>query len=187
MKKVTLMMAFALACTTSVFAQTKAGKKAAAAKNAATTTVAAPTAKPVAPVTATPTAPAAQTGTPAANDIDKYTKFDRTEHDFGKIPEGPQATTEFKVKNTGNEPLTISNVQASCGCTVPNWTKEAIAPGETGVIKAIYNTQGRPGNIYKTLTVTTSQGTKVLTLKGNVEKAPDTSVPAPANGSMIKH
>jgi hypothetical protein len=128
-----------------------------------------------------------QTPTPPAPvlNLDESAKFDKIEHDFGKVAEGPQATTEFKIKNTSKEPLTISNVQASCGCTVPSWTKEPIAPGATGIIKAIYNTQGRPGNIYKTLTVTTNKGTKQLVLKGIVEKAPDTSVPAPAGASPI--
>jgi hypothetical protein len=182
MKKVTTILAVALTMSATAFAQTskvKSAKPAPAAVTAAATTKATP---------AVATTPAPQTTAPAApaNEIDKFTKFDKLEHDFGKVPEGPQAITEFKVKNTGNEPLTISNVQASCGCTVPNWTKEPIAPGASGTIKAIYNTQGRPGNIYKTLTVSTNHGTKVLTLKGNVEKAPDTSVPA-SGGSMIKN
>jgi hypothetical protein len=117
--------------------------------------------------------------------VDAFISFDKEEHNFGNVPEGPQAITEFKIKNISNEPITVNNVQASCGCTVPEWTKEPIAPGETGKIKAIYNTQGRPGNISKSLTVTTSKGTKTLSLKGNVEKAPQTSVPASEN-SMIK-
>jgi hypothetical protein len=120
------------------------------------------------------------------NEIETNAKFDKIEHDFGKVTEGPQATTEFTVKNIGKEPLTISNVQASCGCTVPSWTKEPIAPGATGNIKAIYNTQGRPGPFTKSLTVTTNKGNKVVTIKGLVEKAPDTSVPAPVDASPIK-
>jgi Protein of unknown function (DUF1573) len=129
---------------------------------------------------------AAAQATQIPNEIETNAKFDKTEHDFGKVTEGPQATTEFSVKNIGKEPLTISNVQASCGCTVPSWTKEPIAPGATGNIKAIYNTQGRPGPFTKSLTVSTSKGTKVLTIKGLVEKAPDTSVPAPVDASPIK-
>ncbi|HSI89625.1 MAG TPA: DUF1573 domain-containing protein, partial [Adhaeribacter sp.] len=66
-------------------------------------------------------------------------------YDFGKITEGTQATHEFKFKNTGNQPVIISNVQASCGCTTPEWTKEPVMPGKTGKIKALYNSTGRPG------------------------------------------
>ena len=130
--------------------------------------------------------------TPAttATNTDKFEdfgKFDKSEHNFGNLPEGPQAKTDFEVTNTSKtEPLIISNVQASCGCTVPSWSKEAIAPGKTGIISAIYNTQGRPGNIYKTLTVTTNHGTTVLKLTGNVEKAPISSLPA-NDASILKH
>jgi hypothetical protein len=136
----------------------------------------------------TPVAPVLdQVKTPSQDiaQVDAFVAFDKVEHNFGNVPEGPQAITEFKIKNISNEPITVNNVQASCGCTVPEWTKEPIAPGETGKIKAIYNTQGRPGNISKSLTVTTSKGTKTLSLKGNVEKAPQTSVPTNEN-SMIK-
>jgi hypothetical protein len=203
MKQLTLTFAVIFALSASAFAQT-ATKKAAPVTSTKTAVQQGVKAMPVPsmngtpmsqpaiktttnPATAVPTppVPTPQTVTPP-NEIDKVAKFDKTEHDFGKLVEGPQATTEFKVKNISNEPLTISNVQASCGCTVPSWTKEPIAPGATGTIKAIYNTQGRPGNFTKTLTVTTSKGTKMLNLKGNVEKAPDTSVPAPDNKSMIK-
>jgi hypothetical protein len=101
--------------------------------------------------------------------LDAVLKFEKTEHDFGNVPEGPQATTSFKVKNISKEPITIDHVQASCGCTVPNWTKEPILPGKTGTIDAVYNTSGRPGVIHKTLDVRTSKGNKTLTIKGNVE------------------
>jgi hypothetical protein len=108
---------------------------------------------------------------PAAT-IDAVAKFDKLEHNFGNVKEGPQATTEFKVKNISKEPLVIKHVQASCGCTVPNWSKEPILPGKTGTISAIYNTQGRPGAIHKTLEVQTDKGVKTLTLSGTVERAP---------------
>jgi hypothetical protein len=66
----------------------------------------------------------------------------------------------------------ISNVQASCGCTTPEWPKEPIMPGATARIKASYNSQGRPGVFNKSITVTsnTSEPTKVLYIKGIVEK-----------------
>lgn len=55
--------------------------------------------------------------------------FEKETHEFGSIAEGVQATFEFKFKNTGNQPVIINNVQSSCGCTTPDWTKEPILPG----------------------------------------------------------
>ena len=96
--------------------------------------------------------------------------FESTDHDFGKVPEGTMATYEFKFKNTGNQPIVIANAQASCGCTTPDWTKTPILPGKMGLIKAVYNSSGRPGVFSKTVTVTSNatEGSKVLSLKGTV-------------------
>lgn len=107
-------------------------------------------------------------------------KFENELHDFGEIPEGPQATHEFKFKNIGKEPLVLSNVKASCGCTTPSWTKEPVLPGKEGSIAATYNTQGRPGPFSKAITITSNAGeaTKVITIKGNVITAEqDKSLP----------
>ncbi len=135
---------------------------------------------PVAPAVATPVQ-AAEVKNP-----DDFIKFDVVNYDFKTLPEGPQATAVFTFKNISNEPIELQNVQASCGCTVPEWPKEAVAPGKSATIKAIYNTQGRPGQFTKNLTVSTKQGfSKVITIKGVVEKAPATSVPAGDN-MMIK-
>lgn len=105
-------------------------------------------------------------------------------YDFGTLDEGPSADHVFTFTNTGKEPLVIQRVQASCGCTTPDWTKEPVAPGKTGMIKASYATQGRPGQFEKTMTVFTNAGTKMVTFKGNVEKAPESS--APQNGSVMR-
>jgi hypothetical protein len=96
-------------------------------------------------------------------------------HDFGTIAEGTQATHEFKLKNTGNQPVVISNVQASCGCTTPAWTKEPILPGKTGMVKAVYNSEGRPGSFNKSITVTSNATTPTLILfiKGVVTSKSD--------------
>ena len=96
--------------------------------------------------------------------------FESTDHDFGKVPEGTLATYEFKFKNTGNQPIVIANAQASCGCTTPDWTKTPVLPGKSGIIKAVYNSAGRPGVFSKTVTVTSNatEGSKVLSLKGSV-------------------
>jgi hypothetical protein len=139
---------------------------------------------------AVPTPATPQVAAPVMDpkEADKHMKFTVTDYDFKTLPEGPQATAEFKFKNIGTDPIELQNVQASCGCTVPEWTKESIAPGKTGTIKAIYNTQGRPGPFTKNLTVTTKAGyNKVITIKGIVEKAPATSVPTNDQNMMIKH
>ena len=116
-------------------------------------------------------APAASTLTP------ENVAFKSESYDFGSIEEGPAAEHVFVFTNTGKEPLVIQRVQPSCGCTTPDWTKEPVPPGKTGMIKASYGTQGRPGHFEKTMTVFTNAGTKMVSFKGNVEKAPETSVP----------
>lgn len=100
-------------------------------------------------------------------------QFIEDSHDFGNIKEGTQATYEFKFTNTGTEPLILSDVRPSCGCTTPEWTREPIAPGATGVIKAIFNSNGRPGSFNKSITVTSNaaSGQKVITFRGFVEAA----------------
>jgi hypothetical protein len=97
-------------------------------------------------------------------------KFESDNHDFGNVAEGTMATYEFKFKNTGNQPVVIANVQASCGCTTPDWTKTPVLPGKSGIIKAMYSSAGRPGMFNKTVTVTSnaSEPSKVLTIKGSV-------------------
>ncbi|MVN78724.1 DUF1573 domain-containing protein [Hymenobacter sp. HMF4947] len=96
--------------------------------------------------------------------------FESTDHDFGKVPEGTMATYEFKFKNTGNQPIVIASAQASCGCTTPEWTKAPVMPGKSGVIKAVYNSAGRPGVFAKTVTVMSNatDSNKILSLKGTV-------------------
>ena len=101
--------------------------------------------------------------------------FEKTSHDFGTIEEGPQATTLFEFRNEGDEPLVLSNVKASCGCTVPNWPKEPILPGESSEIEVKYNTKRRIGNFSKSITITSNatETTKILHIKGKVESTPE--------------
>ena len=127
---------------------------------------------------------AANPGAPVTTLVAENMAFKVDTHDFGNIPEGPAAEFEFSFKNTGKEPIIIQRVQPSCGCTTPTYTKDPILPGKTGVIKASYGTQGRPGPFNKNLTVLSNAGSKVLFIKGEVEKAPESSVPQ--NNSMIK-
>lgn len=96
--------------------------------------------------------------------------FERAAHDFGNVPEGTIAAHEFTFRNTGNQPIVIANVQASCGCTTPDWTKTPVLPGKSGVVKAVYSSAGRPGVFNKTVTVTSNatEASKVLSIKGTV-------------------
>lgn len=111
-------------------------------------------------------------------------KFDTDSHDFGTINEGVQATYEFTFENVGDEPLVITQVRPSCGCTTPEWSKEPIQPGDEGVIKAIYNSKGRPGRFHKSITVYTNEpesNTKVIFIKGEVKPQG-----APADQSPVR-
>jgi len=131
-----------------------------------------------APSTAAPTAP---TTTLKTDDM----AFTDLNHDFGTVLEGPDATCKFTFVNKGKEPIIIQKAQASCGCTVPTYSKEPIAPGQTGTIDVAFHTQGKPaGSFNKTITVTSNAGMKILNIKGMVEKAPTSSVPE--NNSMLK-
>lgn len=96
--------------------------------------------------------------------------WDNTTHDFGKVKQGTPVTHEFKFTNTGKVPLVITNVQASCGCTTPAWTKEPVMPGGQGFIKATYNAASA-GAFNKTVTVTANieTGFIQLTIKGEVQ------------------
>lgn len=106
--------------------------------------------------------------------------FKEESYNFTEVPEGPQVTHEFKFTNTGKEPLILTNVRASCGCTTPSWPKEPILPGKDGAILVTYNTQGRPGAFNKSITITSNADTpdKIIYIKGEVVKAePEKSVP----------
>jgi hypothetical protein len=133
--------------------------------------------------TATKATPATE-ATPATTLVPDNMTFKTDVHDFGTIPEGPAAEFNFEFTNTGKEPIIVQRVQASCGCTTPSYSKDPVLPGKPGDIKASYNTNGRIGPFTKTITVYSNAGTKIVTIKGTVEKAPTSSVPE--NNSMIK-
>jgi hypothetical protein len=97
--------------------------------------------------------------------------FNEKIHDFGTIREdGGPADFDFTFTNNSGRAVTIVSVQASCGCTTPGWTKEPVAPGKSGFVKASYNPKGRPGFFNKSLTVNTNLGSSpiILQIKGNV-------------------
>ncbi|NJO00730.1 MAG: DUF1573 domain-containing protein [Bacteroidia bacterium] len=98
-------------------------------------------------------------------------------HDFGNIEEGVVASYEFEFTNTGDQPLEIESVKASCGCTSPFWTHEVIYPGKTGKIKASYSSDGRPGPFTKSLTVSSNakKPVQILYIKGFVSPRESTA------------
>ena len=98
--------------------------------------------------------------------------FAQQEHDYGTIQKGGDGNCEFTFTNTGNEPLILSNVRASCGCTTPSWTKAPVMPGKTGTIKVRYNTNNI-GGFSKRVTVNSNSVTTptvTLTIKGTVKQ-----------------
>lgn len=97
-------------------------------------------------------------------------KFDKTEHDFGVINEGDVVETVFSFTNSGKSELIITSAKGSCGCTVPEWPKEPIMPGESGEIKVKFNSDRRPNLQQKqiTLVTNTGQGKEILKIKAQV-------------------
>ena len=119
-------------------------------------------------------------------------KFESETLDYGTIEHNANGDREFKFKNTGKEPLIITNCQGSCGCTVPTWPKEPIKPGASAAIKVHYATD-RVGAFEKTITVNSNAKTpvKVIKIKGVVKPDPTaaagtvTPSPAPATATPI--
>ncbi|HLG02091.1 MAG TPA: DUF1573 domain-containing protein [Bacteroidia bacterium] len=100
--------------------------------------------------------------------------FETDTIDFGTIPEGTEVERTFQFKNTGKSPLVISNATAPCGCTVPSFPREPVAPGKTGVITVKFNSAGRIGYQHKQITITSNNrdGAEYIFLIGNVTDAP---------------
>jgi hypothetical protein len=97
---------------------------------------------------------------------------DRMEHDFGKIPDTAPVETSFVITNDGDEPLLITNAQGSCGCTVPEYPKDPIPPGESRDMKVSFNPTGKEGVNNKTVTITanTEPATTIIYVKSDVQK-----------------
>ena len=101
-------------------------------------------------------------------------KFEKVTHDFGKFSESsPKGSCVFKFTNIGDQPLVINQAVASCGCTVPEYTKAPIKPGESGEIKVTYNGAGKfPGHFKKSITVRTNGKIEMtrLYVEGDMEE-----------------
>tara|TARA_B110000977_G_scaffold192512_1_gene266127 strand:- start:1443 stop:1898 length:456 start_codon:yes stop_codon:yes gene_type:complete len=99
--------------------------------------------------------------------VDAKMEFEATEWNFGEIMQGESVEYAFKFTNTGSEPLIISNAKGSCGCTVPVWPREPVAPGESGVVDVKFNSKGKKGKQSKKVTLTTNMIPSQMILKVN--------------------
>jgi hypothetical protein len=125
------------------------------------------------------------TSTNSANHGDLL-KLKESEFDFGKIPQGKPVYHYFEIVNTGDTPMNLDKVQASCGCTTPEWDHEPIAAGATAKIKVGYNAAAE-GNFEKYITITyNGNQSKQIIIKGMVWKVPAGSAPANAAIQFLK-
>ncbi|GAA0762980.1 DUF1573 domain-containing protein [Psychroflexus lacisalsi] len=97
-------------------------------------------------------------------------EFEEQEFDFGTVEEGEVVEHTFVFTNTGDAPLIVSNAVATCGCTVPTWTKKAISPGDKGEMLVKFNTRGKPNQQMKAVRITanTQSGRETLRIKAFV-------------------
>lgn len=97
-------------------------------------------------------------------------EFEEEVIDFGEIAQGEKVERVFKFTNVGDGDLIISNASGSCGCTVPDWPKQPIAPGEKGEVKVVFDSNGKQGRQHKTVTLVanTTPNTTVIAIKGDI-------------------
>ncbi|WP_139920638.1 DUF1573 domain-containing protein [Hymenobacter sp. DG01] len=133
---------------------------------------------------------AAQAQTAAVKPANAQTKvagpqiqFEEMKYDFGSIRTGDVVEHTFKFKNVGTQPLVISNIGVSCGCTTPDWTKEPVMPGKTGTVTAKFNSAGKMGMQNKVLTIESNSagGNAMVALVGDVKDANAAMTAAPAS------
>lgn len=118
---------------------------------------------------------------------DSSLKVNEELYDFGKIPQGKPVHHNFEIVNTGKTPMKLVTVQASCGCTTPEWEKDKeIAPGGKSSIKVGYNAASE-GAFNKIITITYNENqTKQIAIKGEVWKTPSSSAPINNAGNELK-
>lgn len=134
----------------------------------------------------TPTVQKQQEQQQQVPDNTQWMKFNEEVHDFGTLKQGDPATFEFEFVNIGKEPISIQSAKSTCGCTVPKHSTEPVMPGKKGSVKVTYDSN-RIGPINKPITITTTAGTKVLRIKGNIEKGPESSVPQSSTSTIKKN
>jgi hypothetical protein len=108
-------------------------------------------------------------------------KFEEETHDFGRITQGEKVAYAFKFKNTGSSNLIISSAHGSCGCTIPEFPKKPILPGEDAIIDVVFASEGKSGIVEKSVTIVTNcePSTKIIYIKANI------IVPTSANPSEL--
>ncbi len=108
-------------------------------------------------------------------------KFEEETHDFGRITQGEKVTYAFRFKNTGGANLIISSATGSCGCTIPDYPKKPILPGEEAVVDVVFASEGKSGVVEKSVTLVTNcePSTKIIYIKANI------IVPTSANPSEL--
>lgn len=104
-------------------------------------------------------------------------KFEKESFDFGQITNGEKVSYDFKFTNIGKSPLIITSATATCGCTVPDYPKEPVAPGAEGVIKVVFDSTGKLGMQNKVITITANTVPEItqLNILGNVVESTNTS------------
>ncbi len=111
--------------------------------------------------------------------------FEESKYDFGSVAQGGMVDHTFKFKNTGTQPLIISNIGVSCGCTVPEYSKEPVMPGKTGTLSAHFNSAGKMGMQNKVLTIESNAaaGNATVSLVGEVKEASAATAAADASAT----
>ncbi|MHB1178996.1 MAG: DUF1573 domain-containing protein [Daejeonella sp.] len=109
---------------------------------------------------------------PASADAPAF-KFVKESFDFGEITDGEKVSHDFQFKNIGKSPLIITSAMATCGCTVPDYPKAPVAPGEDGVIKVVFDSSNKMGMQNKVITITANTVPEItqISILGNVVKA----------------
>jgi hypothetical protein len=166
MKKILIVLAAAVAFV-SCNETDKTAETATSSNTAPSTDTAAPIANAPSTVAAAPAEPVVDSAT-----LTTIQWLDGADKDFGKMKEGENLDVSFRFKNTGSKPLVISRVWAQCGCTVPETPQKPYAPGETGVIKASFNSTGKPGVNSKEVYMSANTNPGMSTLKFHVDVKP---------------
>jgi hypothetical protein len=129
----------------------------------------------------------AQVAAPATTPVQEVIRLNESSFDFGKIPQGKPVTHVFEVFNISNQPIALESVQASCGCTTPEWSQDQIPPGGAQKITVGYNS-ATEGVFEKSITIFYHKGqTKQIIIKGEVWKTPGQSAPRNNSIAVIKN
>ena len=115
-------------------------------------------------------------------------KFNELEHDYGTFTQGGDGAVDFVFKNEGKEPLILSNVRSSCGCTIPTWPKQPIMPGQTEKIHVVYDTK-RVGAFHKSIHIYSNakRSTVTLKIKGLIKRDPNAPQKEVKKKAAVKH